>query len=101
MARTVKKEDVTYCVGDKKLFWIAGYMDSQTANVDEIIRGLGEARDAFAQAYDLRRQDVCTYEILSSRRYKNMRVFFIETDTCPEGVLQLTNHETMHEFLTA
>lgn len=70
-------ENLFYSESEKTVFWIAGYCaDLCTDNVIQKIESLAENAKTFADAVAQSIDNIYTYEIHKSRRYKNMRVFY-------------------------
>ncbi len=83
MIKPVK--DLFYSPNEQLLFWVAGYTaDGNTDNVLQIIQSLKENAELFAQTACVNIEQVNTYYITTSRRYKYMRVFYAKVE--PEKI---------------
>lgn len=91
--------DFWYTKHDKRLFWIAGYTaDGNTSIVTDQVKSLMENAQYFADLTGCKIEEVRTYYVNSSPRYKYMRVFYIETETPHPAayVLDFYNHGGIH-----
>lgn len=96
-------KDLFYSEKDNTLFWVAGYTtDNNTSNVAEMIKSLAENGDKFANHCDCKAVDVKTLYVEESRKYKYMRVFYIEKPlTIPDDAYKLNgDYWTMEKWIT-
>lgn len=103
-------EGLFYSKDEKILFWVTGYcwVDS-TQNITEQISGLNEKRKEFLFSIKPENQPedaynkIKTYQIQTSRRYKYMRVFWLEgikPNQVPEEAYNITSSDwTMQKWL--
>jgi hypothetical protein len=95
-------KDLFYCPKTRVLCWVAGYTaDGNTDVVSEIISSLARTAEKFAGIAGCDVGKVHTKFIESSRRYKNMRVFYAympEEYTAAETTYTLENY-TIWEWL--
>lgn len=97
-------ENLFYSKSEKILFWVAGYTgDNNTCNALEKIAYLQKNAETFAKMCPgILISNVCTNQILSSRRYKYMRVFWAENIEHPPKnafVIGGENDWTMSKWL--
>lgn len=86
---------------NKVLFWVAGYTaDLNTDNAVAKINDLKNHATSFAEAINVPLEDVNTFEVRKSRRYQNMRVFYVKDfeGTLPPGTFEI-NHHTFSEWI--
>lgn len=94
-----KKEGLFYSGKEGILFGIAGYTDG-SHKVSDIISMLDSNAEELAKLVDADKKEVKTIFVSRSRRYKNMRVFYIETTVCPKEAFVITgNGWTMWKWL--
>ena len=102
-------DNIFYSEDEKIVFWIAGYTRIDNTNsVDEQIEGLNEKRNEFLSLFNSETkpapEKVKTIFVDNSRRYKYMRVFYlenIEPNQVPEKAFKITNKNgwTMWKWL--
>jgi hypothetical protein len=73
-------KDLFYTAKDKKLFWIAGYCSS--FNIKELVSTLQNHVKYFETNCKIK--PVNSTEITKSSRYKNMRVYWVDTEIIPK-----------------
>ena len=89
-------ENLFYSEKEKIAFYITpGYWCDNTDNVSEFIKLLEKERLKFAKMIKMARLDsIKSHKIDVSRRYKEMRVFYVEMDERPEGAFSIGFKET-------
>ncbi|TSD03413.1 MAG: hypothetical protein Athens071416_94 [Parcubacteria group bacterium Athens0714_16] len=94
-------KNLFYSLSEKILFWVVGYTDN-SPYVKEIVDMLNSNAKKLAELVSADEKDVCTVVIEKSRRYKNMRVFYIKTLIIPlrEGAWTIPEDTTMHKYLS-
>lgn len=70
-------ENLFHSKDDGLVFWVSGY-DCSSQKVDDIAKYLKEKGDKFIKETGVSPEDVKTFIVTVSRRYKRMRVFFAE-----------------------
>ena len=88
----------------KNLCWVAGYTaDKNTVKANDIIKSLQENTQKFADIAGVDTDMVRTDTIQQSRRYKDMRFFFVCNfdGTLPDGTYEVKGEGwTMMKWLT-
>jgi hypothetical protein len=96
-------KDVFYSKSDDRLFWVAGYTAyDNTSNVFEKIRALQECSKTFSDWAKCDQKEVKTVYVDASRRYKFMRVFFVDAPKqIPADAFSIRNDDGwgMFQFL--
>lgn len=95
------RSNTFYSIEEKLLFCVAGYTDN-SSDVKSIVEMLTRfAKIVADMAPSINVDDVKTLLVTHSRRYKNMRVFYVETNDIPEFAFQisLNNGWTMMKWL--
>ncbi len=94
-------KDLFYSSLDKTLFWVAGYTwDGNTSNALEMANSLIDNAEKFATMVNCPVDQVKTLFVNESRRYKYMRVFYIETETIhPDAFVMSDKYWTMWKWL--
>jgi len=102
MQNEVKKIPNFYHSVDGYLFWVAGYTgDNSTDVVSEKITHLIDGAGEFANIAGCHAGEVKTMFVDNSRRFKYMRVFYIESKIAPETAFCFTGEDfTMSYILT-
>lgn len=87
---------------DGYLLWVAGYTgDNQTDSVREKIKYLTEDAAKFSQMAEIPIDYVKTLRVENSRRFKGMRVFYVEARMPAPNAFQFTDEDfTMNYILT-
>lgn len=93
-------DNLFYSPSEHILFYIAGYIDN-SSKVGEIISTLNTSAKKLANLIGEKKENICTVVVEKSRRYKNMRVFFIKTRIVPvkHGAFVISEKTTMLEYL--
>lgn len=94
-------ENLFYSYKDNYLFWVAGYTDN-SEKVKDIVKMLTEKAELFKSRVDSDEYDVSTFEVVDSRRYKSMRVFYmrdVQPSHIPKEAFR-TNKHTMMEWIS-
>ena len=95
--------ELFYFPGQSILCWVAGYTrDRNTSSVSEMIQSLTENATKFSEVSGAKFEDIKTYYVQDSRRYKYMRVFYadVPAENVPEEAYKVENPEwTMHKWL--
>lgn len=94
-------ENLFYAYQGKVLFHVAGYQDNDN-NVVNIIKALNAGARKLAGLISVDKKRVQTFLIEKSRRYKHMRVFFIEnveSAFVPQGTYRIGADWTMETWL--
>lgn len=94
-----KLKKLFYSQKENILFYVAGYTDNSD-NVQKIIAMLQEKSAQFIglhSSYKL--ENVKTFYVTKSKRYKSMRVFYLETSIVPEIAFSLCENCTMMEWI--
>lgn len=93
-------DNLFYSQKEKILFWVAGYTDN-SSNVKEIISMLESNAKKLADLVSANKNYVRTFVINESRRYKNMRVFYLKTHVFPvrEEAFMLKEEQKMIKWL--
>lgn len=76
-------EDLFYSKQEKILFWVAGYTDNSNI-VTEMIEKLNQLLEKFNEVAKVDPKEIRTHYIEDSRRYKYMRVLYVETPNIPK-----------------
>ena len=96
-------KDVFYSKSDDRLFLVAGYTaDDNTSSVQEKVNSLLENSRTFCEWAGCFPSQVKTTFVEKSRRYKYMRVFFIDKPKkIPKDAFEIRNEPNwgMFEFL--
>lgn len=94
-------ENLFYSLSEKILFWVAGFTDN-SPYVKEIVGMLDSNAKKLADLVSADVEGVCTIVLEKSRRYKNMRVFYIQTLIIPlrEGAWTIPEDTTMRKYLS-
>ncbi len=74
-------KDLFYTESDKRLFWVSGY-----SNNSETIGSIKQRATAFAKIAKIAVEDVQTYVIQNSRRYRYMRVYYCTSEFIPTEI---------------
>jgi hypothetical protein len=93
------KKNLFYTALGNTVFWIAGYCEQHSNNVEEHCKMLQEKLKHFCQITGVESSKVSSYEILESDRYKHMRVFYAEIDQAPKGAFELNKEWTMFSWI--
>jgi hypothetical protein len=97
-------KDLFYSPNEQLLFWVAGYTaDGSTDNVLQMIKSLKKYAGLFAKEIGVKIDQVETYYVLKSRRYKYMRIFYakVEPEKVGADVFTFLNSDwTMLKWLT-
>lgn len=105
-------KDIFYSESENILFWVVGYSwIDNTSKVQEIIDEFTKKRTEFLSIFDGRKlpknveKNVKSAEVRESRRYKHMRIFYLEhikPEQVPENAFHITNENgwTMWKWLT-
>lgn len=80
-------KDLFYSVKDKKLFWVAGYANE--INVKSLISTLTNNYNYFYKICKVK--EINTDVLRKSRKYKDMRVYWCDTETIPEEAFVIKN----------
>lgn len=93
-------KDLFYSPTEKLLFWVAGYTDN-TENVNKLVKMLDTLAMKFANKVLVKKSDVRTTFVTHSRRYKQMRVFYVKTDHAPKKAFSIGSDKgwTMNKWL--
>ena len=70
-------KNLFYCQTEKRLFLIAGY---DSTNVPELVEEIQTRSVELAIVSGVQIQEICTYIIEDSRRYKGMRLYWCTTE---------------------
>lgn len=92
-------KNLFYSKSEKIAFWVSNYGCS-SSKVSEVVEWLKEKGGLAANAFGVELDAVRWYEITVSRRYKNMHVFYAETDVVPENAFELGEEWTMEKWLS-
>lgn len=91
-------EDLFYSEKEKILFLVAGYIDHSSV-VTNIVAMLNKFTDKLSSLCQVERNKVKTYFVQESRRYANMRVFYVETETVPDNAFLIGEDWNMIKWL--
>lgn len=95
--------ELHYYPKEQRLCWIAGYTPiDNTRSVAEIISGHSWAISQFCQAAKtVKPEDVQTFFVERSRRYKYMRVFYasLPPEDVPQEAIVFDNDREMYTWL--
>lgn len=91
-------KNLFYSEKQKLAFWVSGY-DISTNRSCEIIDYLKRHTLKASKIFNCEFEDVETYVINESRRYKYMRVFFATMDKCPENAFDIGENRIMVKWL--
>ena len=78
-------ENLCYFAEERILCWIAGYTrDNNTDLLDDKLKSLNENSKKFSELTGVKPNQVNTFTVDTSRRYKHMRVFYAKDvdNTC-------------------
>jgi hypothetical protein len=94
------QKNLFYSKSEGILFYVAGYTDNSD-NVLEIIEMLKKGANVVAELINADIKEVRTFFVNNSRRYKNMRVFYVKTDVIPKDAFTITeeNNWTMSKWV--
>jgi hypothetical protein len=95
-----KSKDLFYSPKENLLFWIPGYTDNSD-NVEDIVKMLmlhSKELSFLHVSYEVK--DVKTFYVSNSSRYKNMRVFYLETQVVPKDAFSIGKDWTMIKWIT-
>lgn len=91
--------DLFYTSKDKCLFWVAGYTeDGNTDLLTKKIPLLLKNAEKFRKVAGCELDEVGTFYVDDSSKFKFMRVFYVETDVPPSMAARDDNY-TMKKFL--
>ena len=98
--KTTKKfDDLFYSLKEKKMFYIAGYVDN-SSKIYENIKVLEEGENNVKKLIGTDKCEVSTRYIEKSSRYKSMRVFYADTTIIPPNAFVLGKDWDMWNWLT-
>lgn len=84
-------DNLFYSEIDKVLFWVAGYRDNSDS-IKEIVAMLNEHAEILSKETGVEKDNIKTFFVERSRRYKNMRVFYVEdVETAPEKAYTISS----------
>jgi len=94
---TIHNEGMFYFVEEQLFVLIAGYVDN-SSNVDKIVSTLTEYKEYVQKL--VKTDEVKTWFISNSSRYKNMRVFVCKTEDIPKNTYVIKDSDwTMNKWL--
>ena len=82
-----------YSVSESILFWIAGYVSDDAQSIID-------AADKFSAIAKVSKSEIYIKDVLDSRKYKNMKVFFSTIEGTPPKEAFITSNYSMDEWLT-
>jgi len=98
--KTTKKfDDLFYSLKEKKMFYVAGYVDN-SSKVSECIKVLEEGEKNIKKLIGTNKCEVSSRYIEKSSRYKSMRVFYVDTRIIPPNAFVLNADWDMWKWLT-
>lgn len=85
-------KNLFYAHSDKKLFYIAGYLDNN-------LKSLNQAALEFSKVAKCNVEEVHTFTVQNSRHYKYMQVFYVITEKIAQGAFELGSDWTMWKWI--
>lgn len=93
-----RMDNLFYSKNEKRLFWIAGYTDNNPGAVASAIMLIESAKKLAGKA-EKDPTDVNTFFVDESNRYKNMRVYWVDTEKIPEDAFIIDGNWTMMNWI--
>lgn len=92
-------KNLFYSKKEAILFHVAGYTDNSesVSDIVEMLMFHSKALSVLDKNYQL--EDVKTFYVTKSSRYKNMRVFYLKTSIVPKGTFELDGDWTMMKWI--
>lgn len=98
--KTTKKfDDLFYSLKEKKMFYVAGYVDNSD-KITETLKVLKEGETNIKKLIGSDKCEISSRYIERSSRYKSMRVFYVDTRIIPPNAFALNNDWDMWKWLT-
>lgn len=85
-------KNLFYSQSDKKLFYIAGYLDNS-------LKSLNQTALEFSKVAKCNVNDVQTITIQNSRRYKYMQMFYVTKKETVQGAFELDGDWSMWKWI--
>lgn len=92
------KTHLFYSPTEKFAFYVAGYTDN-SENVSEITDMLISKAGKFSEAVCVSPEEVKTFFVSKSLRYKQMRVFYASTEKAPKDAFDIGEDWTMSKWI--
>ena len=89
--------NVFYSKTEKILFYIAEN-DKDTSNVSKLVEMLIAGADKLAELISGKREAISYFDVTKSNDHMGMRIFFVKTNTIPDGV-RVLERKTMREWI--
>lgn len=85
-------KNLFYSHSDKKLFYIAGYLDNS-------LKSINQAALEFSKIAKCNVDDVQTSTVQNSCKYKYMQVFYVTKEETVQGALELDGDWSMWKWI--